>query len=132
MNDYLFLAKWILIITVLSTFVVETAFIQLTAAKGLAKRKMLMREFKWQSYLWFLVGYPADFVFNMTRGMLMFRTLSPHGFFFSERIDFYMRHPERCAKVDRAVLWAGLLNQLDPGHTYWPMWAQQRLRELTL
>lgn len=121
---------WVIVVVLLATFTVETAFVQVVTAKVMLKRGLLTKEFKLVAIVWLIVGYPADFVFNLTRGMLMFRTLRPCGWLFSARIDYYMRNPSRCKKLDRAVQWGALLNTLDPGHTYWPAWAQLRAIEL--
>lgn len=119
------IVKWLLITILFSTFTVETAFVQVVTSKAMLKRGLLTKEFRLVAYFWLLVGYPADFVFNLTRGMLMFRTLRPCGWLFSARIDYYMRNPALCKNIDLAVRWGALLNTLDPGHTYWPQWAQQ-------
>lgn len=121
---------WLAVVVLASTFTVETAFVQVVTSKAMLKRGLLTKEFRLVAYFWLLVGYPADFVFNVTRGMIMFRTLNPHGAFFSQRIDYYMHNPTRCKKLDKAVQWGALLNTLDPGHTYWPEWAQIRAVQL--
>lgn len=130
MDDILLLVKWTLIFAIASTFLVETAFVEVVAAKAMLKRGLLTTELRLVAYFWLIVGYPADAIFNLTRGVIMFRELNPHALLFSPRIDFYMRNPNRCKKLDRAVRWAALLNTLDPGHTYWPTWARQRAAEL--
>lgn len=123
-------AMWVAAVVVVSTFTVETAFIQVVTCKALWKRGLLSKEMRVGAILWLIVGYPADFVFNLVRGCWMFRELNPHGWLFSWRIDYYMRNPNRCKKLDKAVRWAALLNTLDKGHTYFPAWAQVRAVEL--
>lgn len=128
--DPIVVVKWFVIFAIASTFLVETAFVEVVAAKAMLKRGLFTTELRLVAYFWLIVGYPADFVFNLTRGMIMFRTLRPGGWLFSARIDHYMRNPSACKRLDTAVRWAALLNTLDPGHTYWPTWARQRAVEL--
>lgn len=121
---------WAAVVLALTTFTVETAFVQVVTCKALLKRGLLSMEMRIGAIVWLIVGYPADFVFNLVRGCLMFREINPHGWLFSWRIDWYMRNPARCKRIDTAVRWGALLNTLDPGHTYWPQWAQARAVEL--
>jgi hypothetical protein len=111
---------WGLITIAASTFVVETAFIQVITYKGLKKRGLLLPEMVPQAYFWLIIGYPADIVFNEIRGRIMFRDWSSRGFLFTNRIQYYMDHPDKCKRMGLAIKWANTLNAIDPGHVRIP------------
>lgn len=104
---------WILVTTVLATFVVYTAFLTLcTAKRMLAAGVPLPWDLKFVCYFWLLVGWPADVVYNWTRGTIRHRKL-PRELTYSSRIQGLVEK----GKADAETLaWANLLNAGDENH----------------
>ena len=106
----------LLIITAASTFVVYTAFMALSTAKRMLALDALPIEMKLTAYALLVMGYPADILFNLIRGTIIFREL-PREFLFSSRVQ---RHYKRIGidneRYRTAAYWAKVLNAADPGH----------------
>lgn len=109
------LIAWVLVVIALSTFVVETAFMQVASAKRvLAAGVRMPLDIRIVSYCWLAVGIPADFVFNVTRGTWMFREL-PRELMFSSRVERHFLHSADW-RGQKAAVWVRVLNAVDPGH----------------
>jgi hypothetical protein len=111
------LAAWIVGITFAATFVVETAFMQVASAKrALAMGVRLPIDVRVVSAFWLVVGFPADIVFNLTRGTWIFRELPKWGeWTFTARVKrHYRAGPSK--RYRTAVYWFTFLNAVDHGH----------------
>jgi len=102
---------WLLVSAALATFVVYTAFLALcTAKRMIASGVSLPADLKLTCYLWLLIGWPADFVYNLLRGTL--RHLEwPHELTYSARVQRLARKGDK-----EAIEWARLLNAGDEDH----------------
>lgn len=119
-------AAWTFVALVLTTFVVETAFMQVSSAKrALAMGVYVPWDVKAVSYCWLAVGLPADAVFNLTRGSIIFRewphftwqqvwriTLPIPELLFTSRVKRHWRTSTGW-RYDTADKWAGFLNAVD-------------------
>ena len=111
---------WLLIVAALATFIVQTGFVYLATAQRLLKKGILPLDMKLIAYIWLIVGYPSDVLFNWTRGTWMLREL-PKEFLFTSRIQ---RHVDEGDLSEKVILWARILNEIDPGHIKrLPSWA---------
>lgn len=110
------LILWVLVVAALSTFIVETAFIYVSQAKKLLDGGVdVPLDIKLIAYFWLAVGYPADVLFNWTRGTIMFREL-PKEFLFTERVQRHVSVLGTHHQQRKAIGWAQILNRIDPGH----------------
>lgn len=109
------LLVWLLVAVCLSTFVVETAFMQVMSAKrALALGIELPLDMKCVSYFWLVVGVPADMVFNWLRGSWIFREWPRWGeWMFTARVQRHVDESEGW-RLERALRWARILNAIDP------------------
>ena len=126
------IAFWSFVSIALTTFIVETAFIQAMTYKRFYKDGTLKNfpfEFRAQAYFWGILGLLADFVFNHTRGYMMFGLFAgPPGILFSSRVQWwcddwaanryygYVVSDKTAARYAKAVRWKKILNAIDPGH----------------
>lgn len=97
-----------------STFVVETAFLLLYQARKSLEAGVLPFEAKAIAVFWLVVGYPADILFNLTRGTIMFREL-PKELLFTSRVQRLVNSGSDWRR-EKAQRWAAFLNSVDPGH----------------
>lgn len=107
------LALWLLAVAALSTFCVETAFVYSMTVKRLLRTVDVPLEMKLVAYFWLAVGLPADFLFNVTRGTVIFREF-PRELLFSHRVQRHMRSSGW--RLGRAIYWATILNAIDENH----------------
>lgn len=111
-------ALYTVLAMVVATFVVYTAFMQVSSAKrALALWVRLPRDIRLVTYFWLIVGLAADVVFNATRGTLMFREL-PRELLFTSRIKRHVRESANKSewRYRKACEWRDILNAIDPGH----------------
>lgn len=112
------LLLWVLVTAALATFVVETGFVYVATAKRLLELPGgIPLDIKLIAYIWLAVGYPADIVFNWTRGWFMFRRI-PREALFSSTVQWIVDHRSEVTlrQWQKAHEWAVILNEIDPGH----------------
>lgn len=106
---------WLAIALISSTFAVYTAFLALASAKRLRDAGVpIPWDMRAVCWFWYVVGWPADVLFNWLRGTWMYRE-SPREFTFSARVQRHYRKTGGKRK-DKANEWAALLTGADPGH----------------
>jgi hypothetical protein len=71
------------------------------------------------AYVWLVVGFAADVVFNIVRGTWTFREF-PQEFLFSRRVQRHFRNKGGGWRHEKAKRWATLLNAIDPDHIHEP------------
>ena len=100
----------------LIAFTVTTAFVFCGTAKRLIEDESVWVPWwgKLIAYLWFLVGAPADYLFNKTFGCIIFRELWRERMF-TARIQYHVDESTDW-RHERALKWASFLNAVDPGH----------------
>lgn len=107
---------WLLVAVALITFAVESGFMVIATAKRMRDAKVtLPRDIKYTAYFWLAIGYPADVLFNVTRGTVMFREL-PRELLFSSRVQRHVKAREHDFRYHKALFWAKVLNAADDGH----------------
>jgi len=113
---------WIITSAALATFCVETGFITCVTMRRLLDAKLLegseFFDMRCVGYFWLVVGAIADFVFNHTRGSLMFRE-GPRKLLFTHRVQYHIDHSDGW-RLEKARRWAALLNAIAPGHIKLP------------
>jgi hypothetical protein len=114
--------EWALVVTVFSTFYVYTAFLALCTVQRMRAAKVWMPwEMKVLAIFILVTGWPADVIFNITRGSFVYRELPwrvlTGEFTFSSRTKRMMRAGGKSR--ERATPWAFLLNAGDEGHITW-------------
>lgn len=102
---------WVAVALVLAALAVHTAFLAMCGAKLILAKVPMPWFMRLVIYLWLIVGYPADVIFNWTVGTLMFREL--RGFTFSSHIQDRV---DRGLWDMRTVTWVRVLNAGDPNH----------------
>ena len=108
---------WVIVSICLATFVVETAFAYVSTAKRLLESGVkLPFDMRCTAYFWLIIGLPADFVFNVLRGSIIFRE-RPHELLFTSRVKRHLRSGPGWRR-DKAYLWAEILNAIDPNHVH--------------
>lgn len=105
----------LIFVVIAATFVVETAFMQVSSAQRAVDAGVkLPLDVRCVTYFWLVIGVCADIVFNLTRGSLIFREL-PHELLFTDRVKRHARKSDGWRK-GKADEWAAFLNAVDPGH----------------
>ena len=104
---------WLIVVIALSTFAVETAFVYVSIAKKILRLYKIPLDLKCIAYFWLIVGYPADIVFNWTRGTIMFLEF-PRELLFTSRIQRLIY--DKGWRGEKAQEWAEIMNEVDPGH----------------
>ena len=110
---------WLAVAFVASTFWVYTSFFALATAKRLIKEGIeLPRDMRLTCRVLLVIGWPADVVYNATRGWLMFGE-RPRELTFSSRIERYMRDQAAAPDLPLATWWATFLNVAMEDHIRW-------------
>jgi hypothetical protein len=106
---------WTIGVLLGSTFTIYTSFFALCTAKRLKLANVPMPpDMRMAARILFVIGVPADIVFNLYRGYLIFGEF--RRVTFSQRIEWYMLHPQRCPDFEKALYWARILHAADEGH----------------
>lgn len=109
---------WLLISILAATFVVITAFMQVSSAKRAIEMGVkLPLEVRAVSYFWLAVGIVADVAYNLTRGTIIFREL-PRELLFTSRVKRHCRDSasKSAWRYKKACDWRDFLNAVDPWH----------------
>jgi hypothetical protein len=109
---------WLLVSILGATFVVVTAFMQVSSAKrAIGMGLKLPYEVRLVSYFWLAVGIVADVAYNLTRGTVIFREL-PRELLFTSRVKRHCRESasKSAWRYKKACGWRDYLNAVDPGH----------------
>lgn len=110
---------WVLAGIVLSAFCVITGFVFVFSVNRVLREGIWCPWYiKVVAYLWLVVGWVSDAVFNTFWGTLIFRELpqwQDKELMFSSRVKRHCKEGEGW-RLERAALWASFLNAVDPGH----------------
>lgn len=99
-----------------SAFVVFTAFILVFSLQRLLEVGVWVPWYlQVVAIVWLILGFAADFLFNILWGSLIFRE-RPHEALFSHRVKRHFRDTTGGWRHEKAVKWASFLNAVDPGH----------------
>jgi hypothetical protein len=108
--------KWLLLAIVLSPFVVRLSFWALCTAKRLRDSGIKLSWIdRLIAYVLFAVGYPADFLYNQTIGLIRFGEL--RSTLYSGRIQYYVDNatfPLNSERGQAVIYWTEYLNICDP------------------
>lgn len=105
---------WAVLVTSAANFCVETGFMAVASAKRVIDAGAAPRDIKAVAYFWLVVGWPADVLFNWTRGSWEFKEF-PRELTFSSRVQRHVRESSDW-RLGRALHWANILNLIWPGH----------------
>ena len=114
---------WILVTFGLSTGIVMTAFLMYPTSKKLLKaekegRIKMRPAMKVTMLIWYLVGAPADVVYNIIVGTIRFGVTGGLRKTYSKRVQAIVDLKDRSSNTDRkeALRDALVLNEADEGH----------------
>jgi hypothetical protein len=107
--------QWLLVSTVLSVFVVCTAFpAVMLLHRALVAGVWVPAEAKATGYFWLALGVPADIGYNLVLGSIRFREF-PRELMFSGRVQRHIDESDGW-RLDHALQWAAFLNFCSPNH----------------
>lgn len=115
------IAVLILLAVLAASLTLELSFIYVYTVANLKESVVWMpKSMLVIAYVLLPLGYLSDFVFNMTRGWIIFRE-SPfkwRGAMFTHRVQYHVNHIgiESLSRDEIAMKWARLLNAVRPGH----------------
>lgn len=102
---------WVAVAVALIAFVVETGFFALATAERVEASGIKLTGYRRGIvYIWLLIGWPADVLYNWTWATLTFREL-PKELTYSSRVGRLAR-----AGNPKAIAEANFLNAAMPGH----------------
>lgn len=110
---------WLLVVLLLSTFVIYTAFFVLASLRNVMKAGVeIPTDMRVVGFLWYVIGAPADAVYNVYRGLLAFHEGPRWGeWTFSQRVQRHVDNgPGDGWRYHEAVRWGRLMNAAWPGH----------------
>lgn len=106
---------WLIVGTVLATFVVCTAFpAVMLLHRALVAGVWVPVEAKLTGYILFAIGVPADVGYNLVLGSIRFREW-PRELMFSSRVQRHIDESDGW-RLEHAKEWAEFLNFCDEGH----------------